>query len=1206
LSAMAPEIVRLRALPQLNALTLEGNPIALLNKYRSHTCAAVARAQRTHAHVLVLDGSELTSKEVSKARGLLHLYSQMEHTLSPMGMIGRGGGGDGGGGGGSGNSSSTRMTSSPESTATYLRSIGSKLLLGGSSNKRSHTNAPLFQGNNHRAALQQPVFIGKAYPEHVSVVGSGTENKKKSKHRKKRSTSKRRIVQFEEEEEEGSGNSSSNSSNRRRRRSTRKGRSKSALLAQVSESEEEHVAQAHNEGTQGEIASTQGKTDYSGTRNNTGEYKQVHTNDRNNNRKDGYGGGEEEEFDGEQEGNTDSNGPNDGLNGSNADDTDEWEKIRLYKERLVKKMAAYQQTLEKKRDQQGSTWLDSSSPIDHRKKRNVAASSATSMLDNHSTSPVNVPDTNGEAKNTTLTKEDIAKEEKQSDSHSGTMAQQEEQTEQEKKGEKEQEQQEPQEQEQQEQEPQEHEYRTNRNHPNTPPSIKTETSSPEPQQRRWYSSSPTTESDLVAYELDKQLESIEYIAEVFESTGSTNDDDDDDDRATSIILRICGAELSEIEMNTGRTINTRYFSRLLSVHTSRGTYGDTVLRAEFSLNIPGQTHINRQNNKPHHQDHQPTSEHVLYVLRQAGTLGQLLGVLNARIALNDFSKTGEAKQLKLQCLSCLLVFLLTTSASDQDHLVCPKCHLSNLRLSEKNLSKSVRHDIKNALKDLKEHAHLNQSAGTDSGGSTNGPHNNEEHRYGKYGRTRGASSASRDSRESRDDRDGKILTHFSRPLTVDWEYAQDQDQEPEPLEPPQSKPVSIKQTSGNRLMDSIRSNISQAFNFSDEDKSSNGNVSGSNSNNNDDMGHNSTSAGSTTNGTTATTSNTSNTSNTSQRAISTTTGGLLVDEHLEKYFREVTFAAGINDNTERFHAIFSTNIAPYATHISQVKNGTGHTERGAYVVTTDESVYFIACLPLGNGQTFSDLPEFSTIARYSLSDVCRVNIGFSGQRLRIDFVDASWVLITRDKTASYHFVQKVMPMIKTKRSASRRRGSLKIPQNPLALQAIRDGAMDSSTYGVAYTNEDQLTLENIHEHVIGQGNAGRSKDQAISTRIKLYVMLYERPNPASIRLVRHVPKNRLVPRTLIVTETALYLCDEDYAVEWPKGTPPFRVLRSALLEDCIEMVLKDDQRDLTLVVSTPVVGFVKTNKRWRLRCVNRQVKDQLVNLLKGVTPASVV
>lgn len=126
-------------------------------------------------------------------------------------------------------------------------------------------------------------------------------------------------------------------------------------------------------------------------------------------------------------------------------------------------------------------------------------------------------------------------------------------------------------------------------------------------------------------------------------------------------------------------------------------------------------------------------------------------------------------------------------------------------------------------------------------------------------------------------------------------------------------------------------------------------------------------------------------------------------------------------------------------------------------------------------------------------------------------------------------------------------------------------------------------------------NATASEKRPAAQILQLCLMLYERPNPSSVRLIRHVPKNCLVPRTLIITESALYLCDEDYALEWPKGTPPFKVLRSALLNDCIEMVLKDDQRDITLVIVTPVVGFVKTNKRWRLRCINRDVKDQLVN-----------
>ena len=147
-------------------------------------------------------------------------------------------------------------------------------------------------------------------------------------------------------------------------------------------------------------------------------------------------------------------------------------------------------------------------------------------------------------------------------------------------------------------------------------------------------------------------------------------------------------------------------------------------------------------------------------------------------------------------------------------------------------------------------------------------------------------------------------------------------------------------------------------------------------------------------------------------------------------------------------------------------------------------------------------------------------------------------------------------------------------------------------------NEDQQTLELIEEYVIGQGQADRYAGSSASMRVKHFVMLFERPNPSSVRLVRHVPKNRLAPRTLILTESALYLCDEDYAAEWPPGSPPFRVLRSALFSDVVELVLKEHQLDFTLVVST-VFGIVRRNKRWRFRAQNRQVKDTVVREIDG-------
>ena len=96
------------------------------------------------------------------------------------------------------------------------------------------------------------------------------------------------------------------------------------------------------------------------------------------------------------------------------------------------------------------------------------------------------------------------------------------------------------------------------------------------------------------------------------------------------------------------------------MRTAQGQLGDTVLRADFRIDqkdnalATDNTNISDGPGNPFVQE--DSHEHVLYVLRQSGTLDQLLSVLNARIALNE-SRSGKHILMKLQCLSCLLVFL---------------------------------------------------------------------------------------------------------------------------------------------------------------------------------------------------------------------------------------------------------------------------------------------------------------------------------------------------------------------------------------------------------------------------------------------------------------------------------------------------------------------------------------------------------------------
>jgi len=102
LSSIDPEIVRLKSLQSLTALTLEGNPIALLDQYRSHLCAALGRTEdqqsssrRKHNTVndltrppLVLDGRPLTKSELNRGKRHAHQYTEM--TQSPTNVLLRG------------------------------------------------------------------------------------------------------------------------------------------------------------------------------------------------------------------------------------------------------------------------------------------------------------------------------------------------------------------------------------------------------------------------------------------------------------------------------------------------------------------------------------------------------------------------------------------------------------------------------------------------------------------------------------------------------------------------------------------------------------------------------------------------------------------------------------------------------------------------------------------------------------------------------------------------------------------------------------------------------------------------------------------------------------------------------------------------------------------------------------------------------------
>eukprot|EP00946_MAST-07B_sp_MAST-7B-sp1_P004212 g4212.t1 len=375
-------------------------------------------------------------------------------------------------------------------------------------------------------------------------------------------------------------------------------------------------------------------------------------------------------------------------------------------------------------------------------------------------------------------------------------------------------------------------------------------------------------------------------------------------------------------------------------------------------------------------------------------------------------------------------------------LTCPKCALPNVRVSKKALSKSVRHQIRASGKEPgasgyvpasmpskgEECSGLGRKITIDRDGE-NLPTTafNHEHFRGKDSINLGSQKTSVTSENSDDAilQSGKLLS--AMPMAVDWDYMDAIDEDLSKRQQPKTESTGHLKSHKSKISLNMRGTISKAFARAEQNDDAHDHEDEmrkvANREDGQDPGEGAEGM------------------DTDRCTLDNPSSNLLVADHYAQYFREIVFRAD-DDHTEQFHAIFHTKVVPHGVQSgAAVKDGTGSTERDAVLVTTDESIYFYERLPQGSMLTFRDRPAFGTIAQFSLSDVCQIAIGFAGQRLRIDFVSESWSLITRDKQATYHFVQEVMPLIKVSRLGSLRRGTLKIPSNEL----VRLNAMISAS-----------------------------------------------------------------------------------------------------------------------------------------------------------------
>ena len=110
--------------------------------------------------------------------------------------------------------------------------------------------------------------------------------------------------------------------------------------------------------------------------------------------------------------------------------------------------------------------------------------------------------------------------------------------------------------------------------------------------------------------------------------------------------------------------------------------------------------------------------------------------------------------------------------------------------------------------------------------------------------------------------------------------------------------------------------------------------------------------------------------------------------------------------------------------------------------------------------------------------------------------------------------------------------------------------------------------------------------------------------PVSDAARRHKDKKRVMPRTLVLTSSGIYLCEEDYANEWvseqkkpDSEVPRIRIERYSTIKDIIKLEPSERPTDFTIVVSE-MMGIIPRQRRWRLRVDSRAKKAKVLQELR--------
>lgn len=242
--------------------------------------------------------------------------------------------------------------------------------------------------------------------------------------------------------------------------------------------------------------------------------------------------------------------------------------------------------------------------------------------------------------------------------------------------------------------------------------------------------------------------------------------------------------------------------------------------------------------------------------------------------------------------------------------------------------------------------------------------------------------------------------------------------------------------------------------------------------------------------------------------------------------------------------------------------------------------------PIPEGSIFDDAPWPHAVARHSFQELEAITIGFEFQRLTLRFSNPTtrkadpyvYVLLTCNKTETVNLLQEIQRLAKE--------------TNRDAIDLVSDGA------GVTIDNDSQLVFDALQSAVA---------PELVGT-ILHYQIVQQR--------WRHGEDRGTVRRACIVTDTKLFLVDEDYDLDGHKpldATTPgattkltlghisYTVVDQATLPQVAEVQAAGaDPKAITIVIN-PLSRLSRTH-RWRLVCRDSVGAERLVeNVRKAMS-----